>query len=104
MKFWSLVLCVVILVLGFMPCSDSNAAIKPLANTYFEQGHQGTNPTQDHCTPFCHCSCCNTPSVTAMRPLLFTIPVAVVRNYPELRTLNIENRNLVIWQPPKLIA
>ncbi|WP_369074294.1 MULTISPECIES: DUF6660 family protein [Mucilaginibacter] len=104
MKFGSLVMCVVILVLGLMPCKDSNAASKISAKITLEQGHGESNPLQDHCSPFCQCSCCNTPSLTAVTPLLFSIPGEVLHFYPHLPTSKIKTRNIDIWQPPKLIS
>ncbi|WP_363317587.1 DUF6660 family protein [uncultured Mucilaginibacter sp.] len=104
MKFWSLFMCAVILVLGLMPCKDSNAASKTLTKVVVDQGHRGANPVQDHCSPFCQCSCCNTPTLTVIRPLLFSIPVEVLKFYPELPTSKIKNRSIVIWQPPKLFS
>ncbi|PMP65687.1 MAG: hypothetical protein C0191_02965 [Mucilaginibacter sp.] len=103
MKFWSLVMCVIILVLGLMPCLDASAAPKKL-KAAIETAHQGANPVQDHCSPFCHCSCCNTPSLTAMRTNLFSIAVEVINSYPELSPSKTKTIDLVIWQPPKLIS
>ncbi len=103
MKCFCLIMCVIILTLGLMPCKDISAAPKQFQESV-EAGHQGSNPVQDHCSPFCHCSCCNTPSMTPISNTLFSIPLEVVNSYPELATSDIKNRNLVIWQPPKLIA
>ncbi|WP_460693289.1 DUF6660 family protein [Mucilaginibacter puniceus] len=104
MRLFSLIMCIIVLSLGLMPCKDSNAVAKSYTKYAVEAAHHGSNPVQDACSPFCHCSCCNTPSLTAIRPLLFSIPLEVDNSYPELQTSKIKNRNLVIWQPPKLIA
>jgi hypothetical protein len=103
MKCICLALSLIILVLGFMPCKDSSAAPK-LNTTVVQKDHSGTNPIQDHCSPFCQCSCCNTPSITIVAAQLFSIPVEVINSYPELAPSQIKNRNLIIWQPPKLIS
>ncbi|WP_432211740.1 hypothetical protein [Mucilaginibacter rubeus] len=94
-------MCTVILVLGLMPCKDSSVSSKIFSKVTFQQAHRDKNPVQDHCSPFCHCACCNTPSVTASRPLLFIMANEIDKSYPELSTSKIKNMNVVIWQPPK---
>lgn len=95
-------MCVVILVLGLMPCKDANAVTKPAVKISLVQADKHNEPNQDHCSPFCHCSCCNAPSMVALRVQLYFVVSQLDKSYPELATLKLKSRNLNIWQPPKL--
>ncbi|WP_407716474.1 hypothetical protein [Mucilaginibacter sp. P4] len=104
MKFGSFFMCFIILVLGLVPCKDSNALSKPLTKLSIEARNQHSSPLQDQCSPFCHCSCCNAPSVVTMRVQLYFISFQLNNSYPELAPLQLKNRELTIWQPPKFVA
>ena len=108
MKFFAYIMAFYILVLSVVPCSDVHNDCKDKkSKTELTQNHDHKQDKDDHCSPFCTCTCCAT-SVVAIdftlfqikKPTDFTISQKVaIRNFSFL-----SNFFGNIWQPPKIVS
>ena len=58
----------------------------------------------DQCSPFCQCSCCNTPTISSINEILITMPFWGEKAYFELLPEKVITNLGSIWQPPKLLS
>jgi hypothetical protein len=92
--------------LSVYPCNDQNVCVderKAGISVVDTTGHDHSSEEQDHCTPFCICSCCAaTIQLSHVTHIVFAPPVHNTgwnSSYSDRPLLsNIKS----IWQPPKL--
>jgi hypothetical protein len=106
MKFACFILSIMILGLGLMPCKDTLAFNKTGFSRTFTERQNTSDPVKhDQCSPLCHCSCCNTPTVAQPNAVTFTAPEQPARKeYAAMLPVPIKSRIATIWQPPKLLS
>ena len=94
--------------LAAMPCSDAFNSCEGNASNKTEQSHSHGNDVDDHCSPFCVCSCCSVSVVNIKHNNFFVETEKTMTN--TTRKFPIYNSNFVshyygnIWQPPKINA
>lgn len=107
MKWFSVLLAVMVLTLSCMPCSDAIGLPFNTAKTATtaQDSHKNEQDHKDLCSPFCQCSCCSlayalplaAPLAPAEKPLwtsrIFAMPVL---HFPS-------GIALPVWQPPQLV-
>ncbi|MCD1117772.1 hypothetical protein LO744_12970 [Chryseobacterium sp. C-17] len=96
------------IALLIMPCSDVKA--QPVENSYSQVSLNTEDPhsdiTDDGCSPFCFCSCCQI-TVTAFKMEPFSELPVQVKTYFSKKIL-FDRNNIAyqlydhIWQPPKI--
>ena len=108
MKFLRLILTIYFIALLIMPCSDVKAQSKEKNQTQIsintEDSH--SDSTDDGCSPFCFCSCCQI-TVTAFKINPFLEIPLQVKTYFSKKILFHRNNIAYqvydhIWQPPKI--
>lgn len=90
---------ILVVLLGFVPCADTSvpAERQSVAIQQSEEHEHG-----EYCSPFCHCSCCATISISHQAQELitpldsFTVPNASPYTAAVLEV------SIPIWQPPQL--
>lgn len=99
-----------ILLLATTPCSDLvNECQAETTHTKSEnQKHNHAQDDEDHCTPFCSCTCC-TSGVTVATIKFSTIITKELNNefsdkikVPTQNFAFVSNFVGEIWQPPKI--
>lgn len=103
MKIVSWLIVIIILVVNFMPCKDNNAGTietNRISRTIEEHGHSKSD--FDSCSPFCTCSCCNTPTYINQTVYIRTISLMLKKKYVDMYSANTASISLSVWQPPKL--
>ncbi|QNK64537.1 hypothetical protein H7F33_08680 [Pedobacter sp. PAMC26386] len=104
MKISILFICVKILILSLIPCTDiveweqfdSHTA---LSRTFVSSSH---SEEADTCSPFCNCICCSTATIFSLPVTLQAIPLIFVVEYPDYPAGNLISSSALVWQPPKL--
>ncbi|MFH6935933.1 MULTISPECIES: DUF6660 family protein [Flavobacterium] len=107
MRWKTTILLVYILGLLAVPCSDVYNTCLEAKSQKKELAHNHNQDHDDHCTPFCQCSCC---SVSAVK-FNFKMPEF---NFPQ-NIINVKHAVIKdcqvissyfgsIWQPPKFFV
>ncbi|WP_264551131.1 DUF6660 family protein [Flavobacterium sp. N2038] len=107
MKWISTILLVYILALLVVPCSDVYNSCTDTNSKIQEASHSHSQDNDDHCTPFCQCSCCSVSVVKFQFKLpdfnlpqqTYTVKNSVIRDCQV-----ISRYSGSIWQPPKFFA
>ena len=101
MRIAALILSMVILVLGFVPCADANGLSESNAQTV-TQDHEHNSQHNDECTPLCSCACCSVPyyqvHLDAITIAISNLPEPVYASYLSSPIIRI---SASIWQPPR---
>lgn len=89
-----------------MPCSDMHNSCNAKNNlTNKETSHNHDSDSDDHCSPFCTCSCCSS-TVSFIPITTFQIEQTIVfgDSSPHLLLDDAIKSNFFgnIWQPPKI--
>lgn len=107
MRWKTTILLIYILGLLAVPCSDVYNSCEDTPSNQTELTHSHSDDNDDHCTPFCQCSCC---SVSALK-FTFKLPefnlpqqLISVRNVVLRDCQVISLYSGSIWQPPKLFV
>ncbi|RUT79651.1 DUF6660 family protein [Ancylomarina longa] len=100
MKLLASILSLYVMILVFMPCADahiSNSDYFSIIQQDQEDGHSGDI---EFCSPFCFCTCCQTPSVihTQIIPQVSFLVIEIIA--PLLLEKEIVS-NISFWRPPK---
>lgn len=105
MKFLSFIMAFLVLTLSIMPCADNNSLVSEgkVKSELSKSPQQHSDTEQDHCSPFCTCSCCSSFSINH-----FFAVVTVTSNYESNTTSSFLPSDLTgiafpIWQPPQLV-
>lgn len=105
MKFFAYIFSIYILALSLMPCTDALGMNAPnTSKTEITKTHNGDAEHNDFCSPFCICSCCNTPVNITFDSFSIKVnkPVATSLKIPVFNFFFASNYYGSIWQPPKI--
>ena len=87
MKRLAYIFCFYLLAITCLPCADSDSNKKE-ANPLTVVQSQGQDDHHDegdeHCSPFCHCSCCQTVCVAKIAKLTVTDCFKEIENKKQL--------------------
>jgi len=104
MKFLNWFLSILILAMCLLPCADGYArglsSIQP--SLVIQNNTAQKNTVADYCSPFCLCSCCNTPTLTKHVISVNVIIALSTEEYAEYPTNDVSTPHISVWQPPKL--
>lgn len=105
MKYFLVIFSVYFLALSLMPCTDALGMNTPnTSKTEITQTHNNDTDHNDFCSPFCICSCCNTPVNITFDLLSIKVNNPIASNLK----ISVFNFSLAsnyygsIWQPPKI--
>ena len=94
--------------LSMMPCKDDvlsgNKRIITLLVKPVPEHSNHPSQGNDMCSPFCQCSCCNSPTLTFVNHISISIPLYGKTAYAELSQPKVLSNYISIWQPPKLLS
>lgn len=91
-----------------MPCTDrEECSIVKSTKTEQSHNHDRHSHENEHCTPFCICSCCGISTVIQVIPNFVFTP----HQFSEITTKEVSHYKFVytqnyyapIWQPPKIV-
>jgi len=105
MKFFAYIFSIYILALSVMPCSDaSNDCRSKTEVAERADAHSHKSDHNDTCSPFCICSCCNTPVNITFDSFSIKVnkPVATSLKIPVFNFFFASNYYGSIWKPPKI--
>ena len=101
-NFIAALLAVYMVALVFVPCADA-------CDTHAHEIPFTAGTAQDHheednnlCSPFCICSCCNSPVTFLMAPAFLSVTFITSELLQIPATGFISNDYSSIWQPPKI--
>jgi hypothetical protein len=100
MRLIGYIVAILVVLLGFVPCSDtvSNAASRSIA---VEQSEEHSH--EEYCSPFCYCSCCATNSIPHQVQELVLSVESFSRPNAAPYTDAVQEVSIPVWQPPQLI-
>lgn len=115
MKIFSFLLSIYIFCLAILPCSDIHLVINDSEHTTYHaeneshDTHDHSEDSDNHCSPFCTCTCCHTSinfefgskSVLVSRKFVQVSTVDNTFLYYDSPSTTYRN---TIWQPPKVNA
>lgn len=87
------------------PCADAAVLHKTSDNTTLNTSlSTETHKDQgiDACSPFCVCTCCNTPTVMKQVNLHTNISLEITKQYADLNIRKVISAPISVWQPPRL--
>jgi len=104
-KFWSRLICIVVIALSCAPCADAAAYNQSSLKISFtkpvtSQTHNKSGI--DACSPFCVCACCNTPTFVRETIVSIEIPIQIIQKYLKVISGKATSAPLSVWQPPQL--
>jgi|TARA_B110000093_G_scaffold169938_1_gene198383 hypothetical protein len=105
MKFITIILSLIILVLSIKPCSDGNNA-EDLHKDEISAEHNHQNDSDDTCPITCICNCCGIaityqPIQTFELGINNPISTEIISVYQSIYRFDYHSN---IWQPPQLIS
>lgn len=92
--------------LACYPCTDSQTCVDEVKSSIVvidTEGHEHSDAEQDHCSPFCICSCCR---AQIQQPSYYFFDFHAVRLIAlryDLNTPHIQTISASIWQPPRTV-
>ncbi|WP_394369820.1 DUF6660 family protein [Arachidicoccus terrestris] len=105
MKFMAFILCITVMALSIMPCQDINASTAQQALTVSQSSGTHQCGHDDHCSPFCLCSCCPSAATSEAPGTVFRLnapaAITVKKEYLIREVTFASNFFDNIWQPPK---
>jgi len=103
-KFFSWLVCLIVIVVSFTPCKDFVNAKVSQTTSVSEADHADDHNSlaNDDCSPFCVCCCCSTPTVVTQTLLTNTAISIVSVEYSDVAPGHITPADPSVWQPPKL--
>jgi hypothetical protein len=106
MKLFAFLMAFLVLALSIMPCADRGDALSSSkAKTELaKKANPQSDPQQDDCTPFCHCTCCACFSINHTVATIGILPVYSAQSQTAHLPSNLIDVALPIWQPPQLLA
>ncbi len=107
MRWKTTILLIYILGLLAVPCSDVYNTCLEVRSQQKEIAHSHSEDKDDHCSPFCQCSCCSVSAVkfSFKMPELHTPPQLIsVKNTVIKNCQVISSYTGSIWQPPKFFV
>lgn len=107
MRWKTAILLIYILGLLAVPCSDVYNSCVASNSVQKELTHNHSDDNDDHCTPFCQCSCCSVSVVKFnFKMPEFNLPqhIISVKNAVIKDCQVISSYSGSIWQPPKFFV
>ncbi len=107
MKWKTTILLIYILGLLLVPCSDVYNNCADSISYQKEVSHNHNDDQDDHCTPFCQCSCCSVSVVKfnfKMPEFNFQQPIIILKKIVIKDCQIISRYSGSIWEPPKFFA
>ena len=111
MKWTIHIFTVYMFALALVPCGDGGGGIAEMMSHFFEIEHQvfsdhdqhSNTCNDDHCSPFCVCSCCSTAVDSPVRLTIeLSSPAPVTETVPSFVPNLLPSSFLTsIWQPPR---
>lgn len=105
MKFMAFILCITIMALSIMPCKDIRASTSQHPVTISQSSGTHQCGHDDHCSPFCLCSCCSRTATSEAAGTAFRLnaPATITEKKEYLVREVTFSSNFFdnIWQPPK---
>ena len=92
-----------IIILNTIPCVDdlgNSCSHKQEISHNSNSNHKGE--MQDHCSPFCTCSCCATPILNQISLIHFECFTFTSKNISIYKPTSLKELCVSIWQPPKI--
>lgn len=98
-----ILLIVLVMLLQFVPCSDSIALNRniPGQSQFTEASGAHADPATDVCSPFCSCACCSIPVVVRPAPQSDTDIAVPFHNYTVYLMPILNKVPQAFWQPPR---
>ncbi|HEY1166770.1 MAG TPA: DUF6660 family protein [Chitinophaga sp.] len=100
-RLTAFILCLLVLVLGCIPCADANACASDTQQTISQTTNQG-HDHHDICSPFCICSCCAGFSFNQPFIEIETFLPQQGVDHDTYYIASLIEVSLPIWQPPRL--
>lgn len=105
MRWFAFIFSFYIMALVVMPCNDAATCEQSQGNTeQTQQTHDHSDDEEDHCSPFCTCSCCGVTGIIISVPnfqIVFIEPITPTYITPYYQNFN-SAYYYSFWQPPKL--
>jgi hypothetical protein len=104
-KWTSIILSIVFLLLSCVPCADKDGddSTQTLVQKSISDHH---NQDNDACSPFCTCGCCSS-QVFAFDITTYNFDLVVIKivenKIPEYKSILTSNFYGSIWQPPQIV-
>ena len=105
-KFWSRIVCTIVMLVSLVPCAD---AVSYKQTSIITTEYSETSTTKNHnergldaCSPFCVCACCNAPTVMKNALFSINIPLQISLEYPSNALGKATSTSISVWQPPRL--
>ncbi|NML24060.1 hypothetical protein HHL16_24495 [Pseudoflavitalea sp. G-6-1-2] len=98
MRLIGYLIAMLVIVLGFVPCSDTHRPSRSL--TIVQQPDEHAH--EEYCSPFCHCSCCAITSISHEVPELIIPPTTHTAHNATPYTDEVLEVSIPVWQPPQL--
>jgi len=92
-----------VLVLSCLPCADVDFTFKEKKLSIDKAFNQQSNNIEDHCSPFCNCSCCAGFSINHFVSAIATVSFFSNDLISSFLPSEITGVALPVWQPPQLV-
>ncbi|WP_425428148.1 DUF6660 family protein [Arcticibacter pallidicorallinus] len=102
MKALCYILCVMVLVLGLIPCADVHAESGKEKVEVRSAADSSNHIEGDTCSPFCQCTCCTSPTLIYLTTSTIAITGRLHKCYGEHLSGQKMETLFSIWQPPRL--
>ncbi|WP_370870412.1 DUF6660 family protein [Daejeonella sp.] len=106
MKFWSRIVCTIVMLVSLVPCADaiSYKSTSTIKEVFIEASSAQSHNERglDVCSPFCVCACCNAPTIMKHAIFSINIPLQISLEYPNKTLGKATSTSISIWQPPRL--
>lgn len=97
------IFCFYLLLITCLPCADNDATIVVENATISPSQHNDHKEKNDeHCSPFCHCSCCQTVCVAKVSSHVIVESFKKIKLQEQLISSPLTDKFSSIWQPPKI--
>jgi hypothetical protein len=100
MRLIGYIVAILVVLLGFVPCSDTISAAVAHSNVV---GQSDEHSHEEYCSPFCHCSCCATNSIPHQVQELVLSIGSFSRPNAAPYTAAVQEVSIPVWQPPQLV-
>lgn len=91
-----------ILALTVTPCVDGLGIASKAKSELAQKSDTHQEKDSDHCSPFCTCSCCATPTIQSNYTISINGLELVAQCFTSYFNTDLPNNFSSIWQPPKL--
>src|SRR5688572_28419850 len=107
MKIFAFIMAIMVMLQSFLPCGDDAVVMKAgkaQMEVSIDHHQSDDHDHEDNCSPFCHCACCASFSITRTIVSISTpLPDSAI-SFSSFYNSSIINISLPVWQPPQLNA